>query len=51
MSEAESSLRADRLRALQASNRRQLAERGISIEDLPDLVRQALVQGPQKHMT
>ena len=37
----ESLRRADRLRELQAANHRRSAERGISAEDLPDLVREA----------
>jgi Arc/MetJ-type ribon-helix-helix transcriptional regulator len=37
----ESLHRAERLRELQASNHRRLAQQGISAEDLPDLIRQA----------
>lgn len=37
----ESLRRAERLRELQAANHRRLAERGISADDLPDLIRDA----------
>jgi hypothetical protein len=37
----ESLRRAERLRDLQASNHRRLAEQGIAAEDLPELIRQA----------
>jgi hypothetical protein len=37
----ESLRRAERLREMQAANHRRLAERGISADDLPDLVRDA----------
>jgi hypothetical protein len=37
----ESLRRAERLRELQAANHRRMAERGISAEDLPDLIRDA----------
>jgi hypothetical protein len=37
----ESLRRAERLRELQAANHRRLAERGVSVEDLPDLIRDA----------
>jgi hypothetical protein len=37
----ESLCRAERLRDLQASNHRRLAEQGISADDLPELIRQA----------
>ncbi len=37
----ESLRRAERLREMQASNHRRLAERGVSAADLPDLIREA----------
>jgi hypothetical protein len=37
----ESLRRAERLRELQAANHRRLAERDISTDDLPELIRQA----------
>lgn len=37
----ESLRRAERLRELQAANHRRLAERGISSDELPDLIREA----------
>jgi Arc/MetJ-type ribon-helix-helix transcriptional regulator len=41
----ESLRRAERLRELQAANHRRLAERGISADDLPDLIREAYNSG------
>jgi Arc/MetJ-type ribon-helix-helix transcriptional regulator len=41
----ESLHRAERLREMQATNHRRLAERGITPEELPDLVREAY-KGP-----
>ena len=37
----ESLRRAEQLRAMQAANHRRLAERGISTDELPDLIRDA----------
>ena len=37
----ESLRRAEQLRAMQAANHRRLAERGISTEDLPEMIREA----------
>jgi hypothetical protein len=37
----ESLRRAERLRELQAANHRRLAERGVSSDDLPELIREA----------
>jgi hypothetical protein len=37
----ESLRRAERLREMQATNHRRLAERGVSAADLPDLIREA----------
>lgn len=37
----ESLRRAERLREMQAANHRRLAERGVTPDDLPDLVREA----------
>jgi hypothetical protein len=37
----ESLRRADRFREMQAANHRRLAERGISADELPDLIQQA----------
>jgi hypothetical protein len=42
----ESLRRADQLRAMQAANHRRLAERGISPDDLPDLIRVYKGSGP-----
>ena len=43
----ESLRRAERLRALQAANHRRIAERGISTDDLPDLIRRAYKESDQ----
>jgi len=41
----ESLRRAEQLRAMQAANHRRLAERGISTEDLPEMIREAYKAG------
>jgi hypothetical protein len=43
----ESLWRAERLRELQASSHRQLAEQGIAAGDLPELIRQAYKESPK----
>jgi hypothetical protein len=43
----ESLRRAERLRAMQSANHRRLAERGISADDLPNLIHRAYKESDQ----